>query len=221
MLRHPASVWNEENIHQGQSRDAPGLSEHGKKQALAIARFFTRFSIRSIWSSPLLRASELANEIGQYHPETPLFFEDTLKEMTHGAIDGMHVDQIRETFPRSWKRWRENTYDPELPCFQGGESPLAAAQRWIRIAERIARISACTHLPCLTDSRITVMVTHGALLSFGLALMEERPLTSAFADPLHNGSITILGWTGERLLLKQRNIISHLGDMLSTPNITI
>lgn len=221
-LRHPVSLWNELNIHQGQDRREPGLSTKGVKQAERIGEYLRNFDLISIWSSPLPRTIQLAEIINKYqNPKIPLFLEPALMEVTHGEADGLHISEVQKRFPDGISRWKNRNLDD--PCFPGGEPLRNVAKRGSKAFSKIARTAAQSTIYAL-DDRIVIVISHGAILKLSLAQLSGLNLDAKdwwHKFPQDNGCINILQWTGKTLLVKTVNSTDHLGDTRYTPKITI
>jgi broad specificity phosphatase PhoE len=222
VFRHPVSIWNEKRIHQGQHPDEPGLSERGFRQALKIAHLLMDEPLMGIWTSPLPRAIQLATIIQHIHRRSiPLFIEDDLMEMSHGGANGLHISEIQRVYPKSWEKWRNRTFEIDMPCFIGGETPLQVANRGVKTFIRIARELSQKFITSEWAEEKAVVISHGALISFAIAKIKRASLQKALNYKLANGSLTILSWNGKNFKIKEQNITSHLGETFYTPPIAI
>lgn len=77
LFRHGETEWNVLGLPQGWS-DIP-LNEEGKRQSELIADNLSDISISAIYSSPLMRAVETANTIGEKHPGCEMYFDPALR----------------------------------------------------------------------------------------------------------------------------------------------
>jgi alpha-ribazole phosphatase len=152
LVRHGESVWNGERRIQGH-RDPP-LSERGRRQAdLVLARLAPHLgsTVGAVYTSPLRRAAETAERIGEVFrlPVTP---DPDLREMGLGTWEGMTVPEIQAAFPGAYERWLE---DPLAAPAPGGE-PLPAFAA--RTAAAFARMQAAH--PGLD----LIVVSHGGVI---------------------------------------------------------
>ena len=85
LIRHGVTGWMEKEILHGIS-DQP-LSDFGNQQADATAKFLQNVHFDRIYTSPLLRAKQTAEKIGQVVKVEPIPLED-LKEENYGVLEG-------------------------------------------------------------------------------------------------------------------------------------
>lgn len=217
VIRHCASVGNEQETHQGQCLNEKGLSSKGFEQALRIARFLDNFPILKLWSSPLPRAIQTARVIRNFcNPLLKIIEEPGLMEITNGIVDGLSYAEAKIKFPEGCNKVKQRVIDK--PCFSGGESIQEAAERGRRTLRKIARLS----FP-LPDNYYdykgvpVVVVTHGTLLQVILTSFMGRDLGEYGHLQQDNGCINFLRWTWMGLEVNQTNFIAHLGDTKFSP----
>ncbi|RDB17981.1 hypothetical protein Hypma_000741 [Hypsizygus marmoreus] len=95
-IRHGESIDNLHSVWAGW-KDSP-LSNHGKKQAEALAISFADIKLTAIHSSPLKRAFTTAEALWnvQSHPKPPLTTSLLLREQHFGQGEGQRYDVRRE-----------------------------------------------------------------------------------------------------------------------------
>lgn len=228
LIRHGVSLWNKEQIHQGQSFLEPGLAPEGKNQAAAIAKKIKDERVYSIHCSPLPRTVETARTINEHlGRQTNISRESGLMEITHGVADGMSYEKIFRDFAESWQAWlgREMT----RPCFPGGESQIEAQIRMVRTMFLIASFG-WSRLDLrekfyIQNHRIAV-VSHGGVNKLFLAHVLELPAKDNFDIPQENACINILLWDDNKFSVKTDaagklmiNLTDHLGEHRLSPNI--
>lgn len=220
-IRHPISIDNELEIHQGQDPNAPGLSEKGFEQAFRIARFLRNFRVLKIWSSPLLRTMQLARMIkNSCDPLLSVIEEPGLMEMTNGVVDGLLLSEMKERFPEGWRAWKQNVID--RPCYLGGESKKETAKRGVATLRKIARLSFPLPENYYELDNIVVAVSHGTLLHLTLASLNRVNLRNhqKFIAQ-NNGCINFLRWSWMGLEATYINFTGHLGDTDFSPKIEL
>lgn len=89
-IRHGQTYWNKNGIMHGQY-DIP-LNETGKKQAKQIAEELKNEHFDLCFSSTLKRARSTAYSILLNHKNTKIFYEDRLKELSKGLLEGKHLN---------------------------------------------------------------------------------------------------------------------------------
>ena len=119
LVRHGETEWNRARRYQGWS-DSP-LTAHGIAQAKAIGRRLCALPgamAAEIVASPIGRARRTAEIIAEcLSRETILRFDDRLKEISIGAWDGLHRDEIAALCPgifdHDYYEWYFRTPDGE------------------------------------------------------------------------------------------------------------
>jgi broad specificity phosphatase PhoE len=134
LVRHGATDWNLEGRCQGSSDRA--LSEAGERQAEEVAANLSQVKLGAIYSSGLIRARRTAQFISRRHG-LPVRIENDVRELDHGALEGLTFDEIKEQFPDFIQRWRTEPAELQVP---GGEKLIDVQRRaWEglnRIVER-------------------------------------------------------------------------------------
>jgi broad specificity phosphatase PhoE len=131
LIRHGETRWNETHKFQGVSDIE--LSSKGKSQAQSLAESLKGETLVAIYTSPLIRARQTAEQIARYHA-CPVIIDEGLKELNQGQLEGLTGEDLRRGYPGFLKKWLQ---DPERTSLPQGES-LGDLQRraWASI-ERI------------------------------------------------------------------------------------
>jgi len=136
LVRHGATDWNLQGRCQGATDRE--LSEVGVRQAEQIASLLSSESVQAIYSSGLRRARQTAELISQPH-NLPVLIEENIRELDHGALEGLTFNEIKQSYSEFLARWRTEPAEIQVP---GGEKLIDVAERaWegvTRIAERHA-----------------------------------------------------------------------------------
>jgi broad specificity phosphatase PhoE len=202
LVRHGESTYNVEGRLQGQS-DAPVLSPLGRKHAEAVAAALGALAIEAIYSSPLRRAMQTAERVGEV-VNLPVVADDRLKEIDIGIFEGSLASDIADRFPNEAASWRSQDPDYRIP---GGESRRDLMRR----AE-----SALRDLRDAAHERV-VVIAHGGVLAAALKALLGVP---AQRNPfmLYNGSISQLEWSNQvkLLTLNQTDHLRLAGCELAT-----
>lgn len=88
-IRHGQTYWNKNGVMHGQY-DIP-LNQTGIKQADSISDELVNEHFDLCFCSPLSRAKTTALKILKNHRNTPIFYDDRLKELSKGLLEGKHV----------------------------------------------------------------------------------------------------------------------------------
>ena len=177
LVRHGETHWNRKHRLQG-VLDVP-LNCNGLRQARRLSARLRRLSIRSIYTSPLLRARQTALEI-RGAQAWPMVVEDDLREMDHGSWTGMTIAEIAEQHSAEHSLWKWN---PERLRPRTGE-PLQTVYR------RSTRVL-CRLLASDTSQNV-VMVSHGVVNALLLCSVLGIPIARVWDFPQPNGSIYVL-----------------------------
>ena len=97
LARHGETSWNRERRNQGQNPTE--LNAQGIRQARNTAQSLRLFPIRALYSSPLRRAMQTSELIGQAL-SLPVIPRDGLMEMDLGRLDGLTNDEMTRALPR-------------------------------------------------------------------------------------------------------------------------
>lgn len=132
LVRHGETEWNRQRRIQG-SRSDTRLSQAGLKEADRLAAALGGEGVDAIYSSPLKRAAETAQIIGDAC-RVPVRLADELREIDVGDLDGMFERELSGRYLEAWKGLREGNALAPLP---GGESLLDVRKRASWAVDRI------------------------------------------------------------------------------------
>ena len=124
LVRHGETEWNQgEERFRGRADLA--LTPRGIKQAQAAARRLAQEGITAVYSSPLKRAWQTAQNIAEPLNLSPQPLEG-LSDINYGAWQGLSPAEVAERYGELFAIWR-NT--PHLVTLPGGESLEKVHQR--------------------------------------------------------------------------------------------
>jgi broad specificity phosphatase PhoE len=196
LVRHGETRWNRENRVVG-SADI-GLNDEGRKQVKRLALVLKGERVDAIYSSPLSRAWETAQEIARFH-DGQVKADDAFKEMDAGELDGLTYEEMRVRYGEFIKQWLR---DPASLTMPGGESLAGVQERaWLAV-ERMREKHPDDAVMVVSHNFVILCIICKAL---GLDLGQFRRLR------LNLASISILniGQRGTSLILF--NDTCHLG----------
>jgi probable phosphoglycerate mutase len=196
-VRHGQSVYNAEGRIQGQS-DIP-LSDLGHDQSRAVAKALTDFPIDALYASPLTRAYQTAEAVGN-QLDLPIETDARLKEIHAGIFQDKRRIDVEKLYPEETERWISEDPDYVIP---GGESRRQLMRRG---SEAFKAISSNGH-------QHVAIIAHGRLLIVTIkALLGIPPVEPPFA--LQNCSITRIEVNGGgRFELIAMNEVDHLAEV--------
>ncbi len=196
LIRHGRSTWNTAKRIQGCAD--PPLDEVGREQTRRLAERLREEAVVALYTSPLQRAQETAEIIGQALG-VPVMPDERLKEYDVGDITGLTWEQVVEQHPHVARRWIEASESLEIPGEEGDASFRA------RVAAAFGEIIA-QH----TDGPIGV-VAHGGTL--GTYLNHLIGLPTRFSPfRFGNGSLSIVEVDPVRPRIVLLNDTCHLGE---------
>ena len=194
LARHGETAWNREGRNQG--RSTTGLNAEGLRQARNLAQSLRKIPISAVYSSPLSRAMQTAQAVGQTLslPVTPL---DGLMEMDLGSLDGLTNLEMHRNFPHLLDLWRKDPSSMQMP---GGESLKDAQQRAWRTLEDIRQETREGH---------AVAVTHNFVIGVIVLRALGLPLSAFQRIRIELGSFTTLEHVRNRWQLISLNETLH------------
>jgi broad specificity phosphatase PhoE len=199
LIRHGQSTWNAEGRIQGWAD--PPLDDTGREQAWRLARRLAdeKLGIVAVYSSPLLRARQTAEEIAQTLG-LPVQTDDRLKENGVGEFTGLTGQEVEQRFP-AWLASLKATAEWVPP--PGGEDRDAFVTRAVRAMTDIV-----THHP----EQTVAVVSHGGTLGVYLAHLLEIPMRRPLPFQFDNASLSIVRVTRPRIRLFKLNDTAHLAN---------
>ena len=154
------------------------LTDVGRRQARELGeRLAVRAAgpVRLLACSPLRRARQTADIVGQ-RLGLPVAMElDDLREVNVGELDGRSDAQAWEIYTAVLAAWRAGD---TLASFPGGENRDELCARLLRALTVVARSAAAGHSPVLAGSaaaECSLVVAHGANLRAALPCLAGEP----------------------------------------------
>ena len=93
LARHGQTEWNRHKMLMGRT-DEP-LTEEGFSQAEALAEWLKDFGITTIVSSPMLRAKQTAETVGNRLGIAPIKVHQELRERNYGQDEGRIISELK------------------------------------------------------------------------------------------------------------------------------
>ncbi len=134
LVRHGATANNRAKPPRLQGRRTdPGLSEEGRCQAEQTSGFLSSAELKTVFSSPLLRARETAEAIATPHGLEVVTVDDLI-EVDVGVWEGQSWVEIEKNDREAYEAFMENA--AENP-YLGGETMLTVVERSVPALERL------------------------------------------------------------------------------------
>ena len=200
LVRHGETQWNKLGKFQGQIDIA--LNQRGLAQARDAARAALTWRPAALYSSPLRRTMQVAEEVSR-KIGLPVTVDSRLMELNLGELEGATNQQMREEWVQVYRNWRENPGTTTMP---GGESMA-------QLRERAWQSLLAVEEKHWEESSV-VMVSHNFAIRCIIAQLLGMPWSHFHQTYLDLGSVCIIENTGEitdrRRRLKSYNSIGHL-----------
>ena len=155
------------------------LSDLGRQQAEAIARWLEPEVLNRVYASPMERVRQTMAPLLNAKGLQPVVMDD-LREVDFGEWTGLRWDEVKELFGVSAFDWLEILDRGELP---GGESFESLSARVGPCLERILQESA---------HQRAAVVCHGGIIRVMLGLLLRLPLSRMAHFNVEYGSITVV-----------------------------
>jgi broad specificity phosphatase PhoE len=209
LIRHGQTATNRAQIIQGW--DSEPLNARGRRQAELTGARLAGAGIGALYTSPLGRAHETAEIIGQAIGLRPTVIAG-LREMDTGKASGLHGAQFILRYPRLWWAWLRD--DTRL-TFPNGDT---LAEFYRRAADTIAELLARHR------GQTIAVVSHGGTISGYLSHLIQGRGSNRVAIRLRNCAICHVRWHAEEPpQLVCLNDTTHLREQskpIDRPNIT-
>ena len=130
LVRHGETDWNKLGKFQGHHDIA--LNSRGVAQAQETAQAVVQWKHSAIFSSPLLRTMQVAQEISQLSG-MPVVQVPGFRELSLGDLEGVTGEEMRSGWPHVYAAWRD---DPASVVMPNGESLADLQERaWSSLVE--------------------------------------------------------------------------------------
>lgn len=198
LVRHGATANNVAKPPriQGSKSDLE-LSSAGKRQAKQTADYLADVPFAGVYSSPLHRARQTAEEIASQH-DLAVETIEALSECDVGRWEGRSWPQIQETDREAYDRFMT---EPEVHGYAGGEN---MTQLMARVAPAFAQIMQ------ENVGRIVVAVAHNVVNRSYIGRLLDLHAANARNIPQHNCGINVIRWRDGVAKPLTINMLLHL-----------
>lgn len=192
LTRHGESQANLERIIS--NRTLPhALTVKGRAQAMALAEQLATERMTAIYASPILRAQETAQLIGE-RLGVPVYTSDALREFDCGHVEGRGDAEAWAAHNNVIAAWANHDY---AQCIPGGESFLDMQARFVPFVQSLVNDHAHKETALL-------LIGHGSLLTHMLPLVLTN-IDRAFIEQqgMRNCVYIRASNTGDQLVCEQ------------------
>lgn len=201
LIRHGETAWNAERRLQGHTDIE--LSEHGQRQARALADALAGERVDLIVSSDLRRARETAQAVAAKRG-IEVAVDARLRERCYGAFEGMLYSQVARTYPAEWEAWQARDIDALPPP---GERQAESFRQFYERAHGALLDWAARH-----PGKHIAVVSHGGVLECAYRAAHNMVLESPRTFPIKNASINRFHVKDGRLHLTSWGEVDHLSQ---------
>ena len=198
IIRHAESEWNPIGRYQGLLD--PELSERGKAQAKRLGEHFQSIELHAIYSSPLKRTLQTAQEVAKAKG-LEIIEDRRIIEIDHGVWSGLLVEEVQKRFPEQFRQWLE---EPHKVSFEGGESLQQVYERVKDFLEEI-RERHWGQTIAFVSHTVPIRAIYCALL--------KVDLSKFWSFGCDNASYSLVHMEKDRNVIMRLNITCHLGDL--------
>jgi broad specificity phosphatase PhoE len=199
LIRHGVTRSNRRRRYMGRTEEA--LCSDGRLQARRLALRLAGLKLAALYCSPLRRARETAEIIGQPHALRPEVAAD-FNELDLQRWEGLTAEQIEARDADAWDIWCADPTRLRLPGIESFEALRVRVRRGLE-----------TLLRRHPDSSIAV-VTHDGIVRVAVLEILGTGLGPYRAIPVDNTGLTTLDFTPQRTYLRALNDTGHLDETL-------
>ena len=196
LVRHGETEWNKLGRFQGQQDIA--LNPRGLAQAKETARAMADDGVIALYSSPLQRTMQVANEISRMTnvPVVPL---PGVKELNLGELEGVTGEEMRTIWPDVYSAWSQ---DPGTLSMPKGESLSQLQDRAWRSLQEVEKAH--------SGDDVIVVVSHNFAIRTMIHKVLGLPLTNFHRLSLDLSSVSTVEYTSRGRRLTCYNFTGHL-----------
>lgn len=196
LVRHGETDWNKSGRFQGQCDI--GLNSRGMAQAKETARAVVSYEHSAVYSSPLRRTMQVAEEISRIGG-SPVVGVAGFQELDLGDLDGVTGEELRSGWPEVLTAWHD---DPAGMSMPNGESLAELQERaWSALVELEQ-----AH----PREEALVIVSHNFAIRTLVCKVLGAPLTNFHRMSLSLSSISVIEGDQQEHRLTRFNSTSHL-----------
>jgi broad specificity phosphatase PhoE len=213
LIRHGRTIKNAQS-RVGIIDDTP-LDDIGIKQARRVAERLTQYSVDVLFTSPITRARQTADIIGEKCSLEPQIRQDLI-EYDMGDIRGLTIHEIKDRYPDNYHKmiaWIEGQPSDEIirPAYSGSEPIENIEKRVLHFVDDVL-----DHYP----KQVVCAVTHLAMIKGHMATLFGRSVLKPMNFVAQNTSITIIDFEHNAPILMRFNDCNHLENNIRYGKLT-
>ncbi|AKL95400.1 fructose-2,6-bisphosphatase [Clostridium aceticum] len=195
IVRHGETNWNLLGKTQG-IQDSE-LTKKGLIQAHLLADRLLKENIEIIYTSYLNRAKSTAMII-KSQLKVPCYYEEGLNEMNFGKWEGLTHEEILQSYPKEFKKWRNFPQEASIP---EGEDLKFAQKRIVKFVEKLL---------ITTEKNRILLISHSTIIKLLLLHVLNMDLSNYYRLKQDNCSINIIDYREYGPVLLQYNDTCHI-----------
>lgn len=185
LVRHGETEWNKLGRFQGQNDNS--LNELGLAQARDTARAAISWKPAALYSSPLCRTMQVAEEISRL-VGISVIPDPRLKELDLGELEGVTGEEMRTGWPKVYQTWRN---DPQAVMMPGGESLVQLQERTWQSLQSLENAHGQGDVIVVVSHNFAIRALCGKLLGLPLSHFHRMYLSLGSVSTMEKNS---LGW---------------------------
>ena len=196
LVRHGETEWNKLGKFQG--REDIALNARGLAQAKETAQAVIEWQHSAVYSSPLKRTMQVAEEISRLSGK-PVEQVPGVQELSLGDLEGVTGEEMRSGWPEVYAAWRD---DPASVAMPNGESLSQLQERaWNALVELEQ-----SHM----QDEALILVSHNFAIRSMIGKILGMPLSNFHRMSLNLSSICTVEVDQRGRRLSSYNSTSHL-----------
>ena len=200
LVRHGETEWNKLGKFQG--RQDIALNARGIAQAKETAQAVIDWQHSAVYSSPLKRTMQVAQEISRLSGK-PVAQVPGVQELSLGDLEGVTGEEMRSGWPEVYAAWRD---DPASVAMPNGESLMELQERaWNALLELEQ-----AHLESQNQDEALILVSHNFAIRSMIGKILGMPLSNFHSMSLSLSSICTVEIDQRGRRLSCYNSTSHL-----------
>jgi broad specificity phosphatase PhoE len=198
-IRPGETDWNRDNRWQGWV--ASPLNEHGRQQALALAKYIRNIGVSALYTSDLVRAVQTAEILTERLGYTPIP-DSRWRERDIGKWQGMTQDEMRTWYMDEYQKLQDDVENFRVP---GGESRADVRKRVCEAFEDVLKDDKGSTVGVITHTTATHLLFDSII-----------PNYDVYGSVLGNTSVTTIALTDSgQWQIVTANDIAHLEGLPS------
>jgi broad specificity phosphatase PhoE len=199
LIRPGETDWNRQGRWQGWV--ASPLSDYGRAQALALAKYIRNIGLSALYASDSRRSVETAEILADYLDFRPIY-DSRWRERNVGSWQGMTLDEIRSWTVSDYKKLQADIENFKVP---GGESRAEVRQRVTAAFDDVLKQDKGSIIGIITHTTTTHVLLSSLIADYDV-----------YAAVLGNTAVTTIRRDdGGPWQLVALNDLSHLEGLMS------